>query len=38
MDRLNSWLTLGANIGILIGLLVVATQINQQTDIAASER
>jgi hypothetical protein len=38
MDRLNSWLTLGANIGILIGLLLVAAQINQQTEIAASER
>ena len=38
MERLNSWLTLGANIGILIGLLLVATQINQQTEIAASER
>jgi len=38
MERLNSWLTLGANVGILIGLFLVAAQINQQTKIAGSER
>ncbi len=38
VDKMNSWLTLGANIGILIGLLLVAYQINQATEISLGER
>lgn len=38
MDKLNAWLSLGANLGILTGLLLVAYQINQATEIARLER
>ena len=30
-DKLNSWLTLGANVGVIIGLLLLAYEINQAT-------
>lgn len=30
-ERLNSWLTLGANVGVIIGLLFLAYEINQST-------
>ena len=32
-DRVNRWLTLGANIGVVIGLVLVAYQINQEADL-----
>ena len=32
-DRLNRWLTLGANIGILAGLILVAVQIQQNSQL-----
>ena len=36
MDKLNSWLTLAANIGVLIGIFVVAVQLQQsQTEMRA---
>jgi hypothetical protein len=38
-DRLNRWLTLGANLGVMAGLILVAYEINQsgkQLEIAAS--
>lgn len=30
-DKINRWLTLGANLGVLAGLLLVAVEINQNT-------
>jgi hypothetical protein len=33
-DRLHRWLTLGANVGVLIGLVLVIVQINQNTQMA----
>ena len=35
--KLNNWLQTGANIGILLGLLLVAIQIRQGTDIAKAQ-
>ena len=37
IDRLNSWLQLAASIGILAGLVLVAVQIQQATDIASAQ-
>ena len=37
IDRLNSWLQLTASIGILAGLVLVAVQIQQATDIASAQ-
>ena len=31
-EKLNSWLALGANIGVLIGLIVLIVEIDQNTD------
>lgn len=28
-DRFNRWLTLGANVGVIVGLVLVAYEINQ---------
>ena len=28
-DRLNRWLTLGANIGIIVGIVFLAIEVNQ---------
>ena len=36
-DRLNRWLTLGANIGVLGGLLLLVTEIRQTNAIARAE-
>jgi hypothetical protein len=33
-DRLNRWLSLAANLGLLAGLILVAVQINQNTQLA----
>jgi hypothetical protein len=32
VDRLNQWLTLGANFGVVFGLVLVAFQFQQNTD------
>ena len=32
MDRLNQWMTLAANIGVLIGIVFLAYEIRQNTD------
>ena len=32
-QRINSWLSLGANIGVVIGLILVAYQINQDAEL-----
>jgi hypothetical protein len=34
MDRLNSWLTLLANVGVVVGLVLVVVEVRQNTDIA----
>ena len=36
-DRLNRWLTLGANFGVLIGLLLLVAEIRQTNAIARAE-
>ena len=36
-DRLNYWFTLSANIGVIAGLILVAVQINQNTQIAKAQ-
>ncbi len=36
-DKLNSWLTLGANIGVVIGLFLVAYQIRQDADLTKAQ-
>ena len=36
-DRLNRWLTLGANIGVLAGLLLLVAEIRQTNAIAKAE-
>jgi hypothetical protein len=33
-DRLNRWLSLGANIGVLIGIIFLAVEIRQNSDLA----
>lgn len=33
-DRLNSWLSLGANIGVLVGIIFLAVEIRQNSDLA----
>jgi len=30
-DRLNRWLTLGANLGVLLGIIFLAVELNQNT-------
>ncbi|RLA43619.1 MAG: hypothetical protein DRR06_11645 [Gammaproteobacteria bacterium] len=36
-DRLNRWLTLGANVGILAGLILVAVQIQQNSQLVRTQ-
>ena len=36
-DRLNRWLTLGANIGVLIGIAFVAIEIRQNTEMTRAQ-
>ena len=36
-DRLNRWLTLGANVGVLIGLIILIVEIGQNTDIMRAQ-
>ena len=36
-EHLNRWLTLFANIGIVIGLIMVAVQIQQESDLARAQ-
>ncbi len=33
-DRLNRWLTLGANLGVLVGIIFLAAEIRQNSDLA----
>ena len=36
-DKLNSWLTLGANIGVVIGLALLVYEINQNTQMMQAQ-
>ena len=36
-DKVNRWLTLGANIGVVIGLVLVAVQINQDAGLTRAQ-
>jgi hypothetical protein len=36
-DKVNSWLSLGANIGVVTGLFLVAFQINQDAELTKAE-
>ena len=36
-DRVNRWLTLGANLGVLIGLMLLIVEIEQNTDLVRAE-
>ena len=33
-DRVNRWLTLGANVGVIAGLILLAAEINQNTEVS----
>ena len=33
-DRLNRWLTLGANVGVIAGLILLAAEISQNTEVS----
>ena len=35
--KVNSWLSLGANIGVVVGLFLVAFQINQEAELAKAQ-
>jgi len=37
MDRLNQWLTFVANVGVLIGVFVVAYEVRQNTAVATAQ-
>jgi hypothetical protein len=36
-DKLNSWLTLGANVGVVIGLALLVYEINQNTEMMQAQ-
>mgnify|MGYP001818338291 CR=1 FL=1 len=36
-DRLNRWLTLGANIAVLVGIIFLAAEISQNTDMMRTQ-
>ena len=36
-DRLNRWLTLGANLGVLAGLIILILEVNQANSLAEAE-
>jgi hypothetical protein len=36
-DKLNTWLTLGANIGVLIGLLLLVVELDQNSDVVRAQ-
>ncbi len=33
-DRVNKWLTLGANVGVLAGLMLLVAEIRQNTEVS----
>ena len=36
-DRVNRWLTLGANIGVLAGIILILTELNQNADLMRAQ-
>jgi hypothetical protein len=36
-EKLNTWLTLGANIGVLIGLLLLVVELDQNSDVVRAQ-
>ena len=36
-DKMNRWLTLGANVGVLIGLILLLFEIRQNSDLMRSQ-
>ena len=36
-DRLNRWLTLGANVGVLVGIILLIVEIGQNTDMLRAQ-
>jgi len=36
-EKLNSWLSLGANVGVVIGLILLVVEINQNTELARAQ-
>jgi len=36
-DRVNRWLTLGANIGVLIGIILILAELNQNADLMRAQ-
>ena len=36
-DRVNSWLTLGANIGVLIGIILLLVELDQNRDLTRAQ-
>ena len=36
-DRLNRWLTLVANVGVLVGLILILFELNQNSDLMRSQ-
>ena len=37
VDRINQWLTLGANIGVVIGLILLLIELNQNSDLLRAQ-
>ena len=36
-DRLNRWLTLGANLGVLVGIILILAELNQNSDLMRAQ-
>ena len=36
-DRLNRWLSLGANVGVLVGIVLILTELNQNADLMRAQ-
>jgi hypothetical protein len=36
-DKINRWLTLGANIGVLIGIILILAELNQNADLMRAQ-
>ena len=36
-DRLNRWLTLGANLGVLVGIILILIELNQNADLMRAQ-
>ncbi len=37
MDKLNQWLTLGANLGVILGIIFLALEVQQNNELIASQ-